>query len=373
MKYLVVDVAAEHGGALTVLRSFVEAASRTDHEWLFYVSTPPASDQEGMCFRRFPWVKRSWLHRLWFDIVVMPREARKERPAAVLSLQNLVVRGWRGPQIVYLHQSLPFSQIKYQLHKHPKLWAYQNLISRLIHSSARRAQLVIVQAAWVRRALLSWRDIDQERVVVVRPERVPIDSSTQRAYDPTHNRTFFYPANAEPYKNHRVILEACEVLEAHGLEFEVVLTVTPEQLGKIWKRDLPRSVRGTGRLTPKQVQSLYARSILIFPSLLESSPLPLSEASAVGGIVIVSDLPFSREVVAGYPNAHFFSPDSAKELADLMAASIARSLDYVEHTNLAPQEPSGFAEVIRLVEETSRPQPRTDSDLGWRDVDRCPL
>lgn len=352
MKFFAVDVAAEHGGALTVLRAFIEAAARSEDEWVIYVSTPPVTERPNIRFRTFPWVKISWLHRLWFDLVVMPVEAQRQRPDAVLSLQNLAVARWRGPQVVYLHQSLPFSEIRYGLWENPKLWVYQNLISRLIRSSCRRAQRVVVQADWVRGALLSsWPEIDREKVVVYHTDvPPPLDRSMHRAHEPADRSTFFYPANAEPYKNHRVILEACEILEERGLEFQVIFTVNPEQLKVLWKRPLPRAVLLVGRLRPDEVQSEYARSVLLFPSLLESRGLPPLEAVEAGSIVIASDLAHSREVLEGYPNAHFAAPTSAEAWAELMAASITGQLDYVEYDHQATTPgASGFAGVIDLV------------------------
>ena len=51
---------------------------------------------------------------------------------------------------------------------------------------------------------------------------------------------------------------------------------------------------------------LYARSILVFPSYVETFGLPLLEARKSGTYILASDCSFSREILEGYEKALFF-------------------------------------------------------------------
>ena len=143
---LVLDVAADSGGALTVLNEYYDRLKNdADNRYVFCLSVADLPAADGVEIRRFPWVKRSWFHRLWFDHVTLKRLIRRERPDRILSLQNLGVSGVSCPQTVYLHQPLPFCGIRFSFWRYPKFCAYQHLIAHRIFRSVRRADRVILQ------------------------------------------------------------------------------------------------------------------------------------------------------------------------------------------------------------------------------------
>lgn len=59
MRILVYDVAADSGGAATVLRSFYEEFSRdTEHEYLFVLSVFELPETERIRVLNYPWIKK---------------------------------------------------------------------------------------------------------------------------------------------------------------------------------------------------------------------------------------------------------------------------------------------------------------------------
>lgn len=67
MKIMVFDVPAETGGALTILKQYHEAAIKDkENEWYFVISTPNLIESSNVRILRFPWVKKSWVHRMYF-------------------------------------------------------------------------------------------------------------------------------------------------------------------------------------------------------------------------------------------------------------------------------------------------------------------
>ena len=62
-----------------------------------------------------------------------------------------------------------------------------------------------------------------------------------------------------------------------------------------------------GRLTPEEMKAVYSRSVLVFPSYLETVGLPLLEAKALSRPIIAADLEYARESVGDYDKVHYFS------------------------------------------------------------------
>ena len=74
----------------------------------------------------------------------------------------------------------------------------------------------------------------------------------------------------------------------------------------------------TGYLTKKEMNDYYSKSVLIFPSYIETIGLPLLESRNVGCPIIVSDCGYSREILSEYENVTYFNPNSEHELAEHM-------------------------------------------------------
>ncbi|HZK04755.1 MAG TPA: glycosyltransferase [Actinomycetaceae bacterium] len=329
MKILVFNVAAESAGALSILNSAHNAAFRTDdHEWLFIVSTPTLEEAPQLRVKRFPWVKKSWLHRLWFDAFMAPRIVRAEQPHAVVSLQNVSIPRVRQRQIVYLHTALPFSSYRFDLRKEPGAWLYQRLITQLIRRSTASANEIVVQAPWMSRTISDISGIEQSRIEVIRP--VVSQSGPSERYRPTpdNRRRFFFPAGAISYKNHELIFAAAEQLQREGTHVEIVCTITHEDLRSLGITRTPGNVQLLGEIPFHEVQRRYTESVLVFPSLLETVGLPLMEAQAQQTFVLAADLPYARDATAGYDNAHFFDPHVPGELAAMMTSVANGSLPY---------------------------------------------
>ena len=145
---MVFDVPAESGGALTILQDFYNEVVQSDQleiEWIFVVSVPNLQNRENIKVLQFPWIKKSWFHRLFFDNRIAPNLIDKYRIDKVLSLQNMIIPRSKSEQIVYVHQALPFADYKFSITENKLFWVYQNIIGRGIIRSIKQANQVIVQ------------------------------------------------------------------------------------------------------------------------------------------------------------------------------------------------------------------------------------
>ncbi len=323
MRLLVYDVAADSGGAATVLKSFYEeAAEDTKNEYVFVLSVCRLPELAHIKVLNFPWVKKSPLHRLYFDQVKARRLVRKYQVDKVLSLQNISVPRAGVPQMVYEHNALPFSEHRFKLWEGFRPWMTQQVLGRMMKRSVRKAEQVLVQTGWMKEELVRQCRIPPEKVEVRFP---PVKMLKAPPYHLDEGcPVFFYPANASSYKNHRIFLEACGLLSAQGcMEYSVVWTVTGEENRGIraiqreaGRRGLPIQFRGP--LPREELFRLYACSVLVFPSYVETVGLPLLEARSVGAWIVAADCRYARGCVGDYERAVFFDAFDAQALCRLL-------------------------------------------------------
>lgn len=325
MKILVYDIAAEDGGGLFVLNNFIKdvACMEQEIEWVFLVSQPLQTEAKNIRIETVRWIKKSWLHRMWFEQFHLRRFLKKESPDFVISLQNMTVKHCRKPQYVYLHQSLQYCPKKFSFLKKEErsLAIRQRIICRIYRRSLKKADHLFVQTKWIQEATEKWLKIPKEKVDVV-PVQIDAEKMVKAHYAFSGKPIFFYPARAEIYKNHETIVKACQVLRDRGRsDFEVIFTFSAEDSAygkRIYAMSDGLNIRFAKEFSREDVFATYAHSVLVFPSYLETCGLPLLEAKAVGCPIIASDMPFSHEALDAYPNAQYFAYDDYEALANLM-------------------------------------------------------
>lgn len=320
MNIMVFDVPAENGGALTILKQYYESALLDkQNNWYFVISTPNLNKIENIKVLKYPWVKKSWLHRLFFDNFVAAKLVKKNKIDEIISLQNIIIHGPNVYQTLYLHQSLPFAEKRYKLSENFKFWIYQNLISEMIFRSIKQVDKVIVQTYWMKEACIKKTGVLPGKFEVVQPE-ISVIVKRQYKQESEDKVLFFYPAGALPYKNHKIIIEAAKQLKQARIDnYRIVFTLKGDENSKIKKlydevrtKNLPFDF--IGQISREGVMDYYSKSILIFPSYIESFGLPLLEAKMHGTPILASNCSFSHEILDGYESACFFDPFGINEL-----------------------------------------------------------
>lgn len=311
MRIMVFDVPAEFGGALTILKQYyAKAVDDTENEWIFIISKPELEERDNIKVLKFPWVKKSWLHRLWFDNAMAKKLIKKYNPDKIISLQNTVINTKLCFQELYVHQALIFSEKRFTLKENPKFWVYQNIISKLIIRSVKKADKVVIQTNWMKEGIIKLANVDEKKIAIEVPK---VELQKDLKFEKTDKISFFYPAGASVYKNHKVIYDAVKILRDKGYNnFKIYLTLEKND------NRFDENIEFCGYMSKEQVNENYKKSALLFPSYIESFGLPLLEARTYGCPVIASDCSFSREILNGYDRAQFFNPFSSEELADKM-------------------------------------------------------
>lgn len=346
MRILVNDIAAEYGGALTVLKSFYEYILNNDveNEYIFLLSSPLFEETERIKIIICDDVKKSGMHKIKFDFFSGKKLINSLDPDYVLSLQNIITFGVKARQGVYVHQSIPFQKEKnFSFFKGSErsTAVIQKLIGAIIKKSVRKADDVFVQTNWMKENVAEKCKIDKNRISVV-----PFAQKMQQNIAPmtqVPNRNFFYPATAESiYKNHACIYQAVDILKQKGINgFTVKLTLS--------KEETQPNIVYCGMLSKEELFQAYANNILLFPSYIETIGLPLLEAKSANAVIFAADCQYAREVLADYPNVYFFNPFQPNKLADLMEKAIRKEIKLSAQSNLEDNQDGWNVMIDRIV------------------------
>lgn len=324
---MIYDVHASESGALAILNDLynqIRIYEDKSVKWIFIVSTPEYEETENIVIKRFPWVKKNWGYRFYFDLVTTRKLIKQYQPDQVFSLQNKGIYFYNKRQLVYLH--LPFILTDYRFKVKTdgkKLWLYQNIVSKSIFASLRKVDRTIVQTHWMKEALIKKAGVRADKITILQPD---ITSNAIGTFVdlPENRKRFFYPATAFSYKNHMTLLKAIKNAQDNGLsDYEVIFTIKADESDYtktlyeyVQKNNL--SVRFGGCVSRDKVFELYTRSVLVFPSYVESFGLPLLEARMTGTPIIASDTSFCHEILDGYDNVDFFEVMDYKKLGQLI-------------------------------------------------------
>lgn len=324
---MIYDVHASESGALAILDDlYKQITAYTDKsvKWVFIVSTPCYKETNEIIVRRFPWVKKNWAYRYYFDTITARKLINEFKPDKVFSLQNKGIAFYNKEQLVYLHLAFILTDHKFSIKADGiKLWAYQNIISKIIFKSLRTVKLTIVQTQWMKDALIKKGGVNADKIVVQRPN-IECNDIKKFVDCPENRKRIFYPATSFVYKNHMTLLKALNYVQQKGLkDYEVIFTIHPNE--NKYSRQLQEYVKNNdlnvkfnGPIPRENVFEMYAKSILVFPSYVESFGLPLLEAKLTGTYIIASNTPFSQEILNGYDKANFFEEMDYKNLGNIL-------------------------------------------------------
>lgn len=324
---LIYDVHASESGALSILNDlYVQICNYQDKsiKWIFAVSIPEYKKTTNIKVLRFPWVKKSWLNRLYFNNVTTRKILSKYKPDKVFSLQNHGISFYKKPQYVYLHLGIILTDHKFNIKSDGKrLWFYQNVLSKIIFSSLRKVDKTIVQTQWMKDSLVKKARVSADKIIIDKPY-IPINTVFVFENKAENRRRFFYPATAFTYKNHMTMLKAIKHAVENGLNnYELFLTIKGNENSYAsslvrYVNDHGLNVNFNGPISREEVFKYYASSVLLFPSYVESFGLPLLEAKMTGTPIIAADCPFSREILDKYNNADLFPEMDYTKMGDFI-------------------------------------------------------
>lgn len=338
--------AARTSGALTILKDFMSYVySANDQYHIFHLLTTTDGifkSSENVFVHELPVQK--WSTRLLWDRSGFQKWCIKNKinPDCVISLQNTCPRltgALRAVKLlVYYHQQLPLSKYQWKLHKKDErtLFLYAHFYGYFVNRWNRNAEYVVQLPSVKELFCKKFKNISPEKVHVIRPNFPDIDVCSVYTKDiEPGKKVFIYPATPHEYKNHKIVLDAIELLKTEiekiDNKIKIIFTVDPESkiAKEINERSLNSVVECIGSIPYEELLSYYkCCDGLLFPSKIESFGLPLIEAAMFGVPVIAANLPYAQEVLEGYEGAFFADTDNVQEWKNLIQKLISSDKKY---------------------------------------------
>lgn len=327
-KFIIVNATAlDQSGALSIVKQFVENIPENAINWLIFVSDRILLEGDRLNVRIEPIAKVKPMHkRFWWDVVGLNKWLKQKgiEPIACVSLQNTGFHVYKKhiPHFIYYHQSIPFFPYSWNPLKAEQrsLWFYKHIYPIFVKLFLKKDTKIFVQLDFIKEGFAKKFHHPINNIEIFFPSVVKPKTDLSIALSDNY-LNLFYPATSFFYKNHKVVREA-----ASKLEMNVKFYFTLPKDGSFG------CIECIGTIPYEQVCSMYrACDALVFPSYIETFGLPLIEAAMTGLPILVSDLPYAREVLYGYEGAVFVKYNNSdawtKAIGNLKKGKRFRPLD----------------------------------------------
>ncbi len=323
MKTIVVNnPAARSGGALTILKEFLEkiTAIKCNRNFIVIVSLEELKKYETDKIKIHVVKAQGFKNRIIWDNFNLKSylKIKSIKPDLFISMQNTGVNLSKIiPQIIYYHQSLSLVDLKWDIFKKNQriYWMYKNIYPIFIKQHLNKVKKVIVQTEWVKDGFNKKFDYSKDNIILMKPEIKKIDINSVKNITKNKYR-IFYPATPLIYKNHKIVIEALGLLKKENMDLikniECIFTFSKGEnieLDKlIQKYELEDVIKLIGKISYEKVLEYYKSSdLLVFPSYLETFGLPLIEAQQFNLDILTVDLEYAKEVSTKYQRCeHIF-------------------------------------------------------------------
>lgn len=358
-KHIIVNATAlKRSGSLTILEQFIEAIPSDRYEYIIFSNSCVSLAFSQTNIRIIPKKnKRFWRRFLWdtFGIINWLRK-NKINPVATISLQNTNFRTNRFiPNFVYFHNAIPLSDKRWNpFNKSERaIWFYKNIYPYFIRVYINRNTEIFVQSNSVKDGFAKRFNFPKDKIHIVLP-KIKL-AARKKSNSPLLDRNklnLFYPATTFIFKNHLTIIKAISLLGSN-LQQRITLHLTcneNELPFKIADSEIHFKINFMGNICFERVLQIYDEAdALLFPSYIETLGLPLIEAASFGVPIIVSDLPYSREVLNNYPGAKFVTYNETRAWSE----EISKLFDLKGHRyiHFKFETSDSWQKLFRILEE----------------------
>lgn len=352
------------GGGLSILKKCVQELStfNKDNKYTIYILVHSISllpEYKNITYIAYPKAKKNWFLRVFYEYIFFYFVSLKLKPIVWFSLHDMTPNVKSGLCLyTYMHNPAPFFKERAELKLNWKFKLFVKFYKYLYRLNVKKTTACIVQQNWFREKISELCNIPLERIIVAKPEYEKKDLSL---YDGSFNRgQFFYNSYPRDFKNFEVICKACEILKERHLQkdWNVYLTIdgSENEYSKrlVEKYNTNNKIHFIGLISREKCEEYYQSSeVLIFPSLLETWGLPISEFKVYGKKMILADLPYAHESASCANQVTFFNPDDAKELADKMEAVILEKAENLfsscDELNIAEPYCTNWKDLIKKI------------------------
>ena len=366
---IVNDVAASMGGALSILRQFLRELTENEmaksFRWIIFVSNDLVNEFSSEYIEIVKVDAKKWRKRIWWDTFGICKwlQDRHIEPSLAVSLMSVGFRKLDAPQIVYMHQPLPFGDFNEFKPFELKARFYRLAIWKWMKRTIRRDSSVVVQTNWMKEAVSNKLRIPKEQIHVIRPVIEPFAGEELRCVN-KKSYYLFYPAVASAsYKNHELLIKILSTIKKKKPELypriTLAFTCNPDdnRITKYYYRlskklSVDERIEWKGYLGKDEMLREYIQSdIVLFPSKLETFGLPLIEAASMGKPIFVLDEPYAHDVLEGYKGVKYI-PDDPAQWAEKLEETLATRKRYFE--KYENEDSGGWSKFMNLLVSTCK-------------------
>jgi glycosyltransferase involved in cell wall biosynthesis len=348
MKVLINAVSAKMGGALRHLRGFLKTLGEMDQEreyWVYLnsdVKVPSVSSNIHISYTSFPSV--SFLHRLYFDQILIPSFVKKHGIDILLSLLNFGPIKSPVNQVVFQRNSTYFCD--YYLQMSSGWGKVETLLLRWVTYKVMRSSEIIVTPTYAMRDMIRkiYPGLPKDKFQIIPhgfdyqdflENSQPLPEDTEKHFKENSNGyiKLLYASHPARYRGADILFDSIRLLKETT---DKVCLYIPIDSVKGVNRD--KGIKGydesarryislirdfnirdkivcVGWVPSESIVNLYKGcDIFVFPSLCESFGYPMVEAMAAGLPIVAADTPVNREVL--HDSALFYSPLSSRDLTE---------------------------------------------------------
>lgn len=347
--------AATEGGALTILKQFLEGISVYSNKNIYYYifcSLDELKVYENKNIKIINNVKgKRWPDRINWDLYGLKNWSKRRNIKAnlIISFQNTGSNYYGDVvQLIYLHQSIPFSEsINWDFFNKDErfLWFRKNIYKKIIKYSLKNNSYIVVQSEWMKNAVIKQFNWNPKYISVIKPDIENISVEKIPKIDFNDNKFhLFYPANSALYKNHELIVNALKYIKDSKPEIfkKLIIHFTfdknlsnnrdTELLNSIKKMQVVEQIKFEGKIPYERVLSFYKScNLMLFPSYIETFGLPLVEAASFGMPILATEMHYAREVIGDYEGVKFLDHKDSKLWAENIVDLYNKRIKYTPY------------------------------------------
>ena len=333
------------GGLLNILKQFLDKKNINDKA-IYYVFTSTHLIEDSENIREIIVNNKGWIKRIPWDFYGLSNwfKSNKILPKYIISLQNNPVIFKGIQQYYYIQTPFPFVDFSWNVFNEEErvLWFYQKILPLFIKFTSTKNTNYIVQSKWMKNVVMERFNFETDRVMIVRPDEEIKQFKIENTNINNYEINLFYPASAYRHKNHQLLISILLSLKKiNSIKFnkiKVHITMKFDLNIEFCKQveifGLKDKFNFMGYTTENKVFNYYKNcDALIFPSIMESFGLPLSEAKHFELPIIAIDLPYVYEAVGTYDKLITIKPENLNIWAQTIIDLSEGKINFIKKNN----------------------------------------
>lgn len=303
----------QDSGGITVLEKLLDEIQDGFYGYIIVCNPNPNiqnlvknyKNSENIEFLLIP--SKSFLHRLYFENIVFRKIIKEKKIDLIYNFSGTAQFFSTVPQITKVHNLLFYSkkidQIYFEKKQYFK-WLKQIYLKKIVfHTLIQQSPYIEVQSEHVKEYMGDFIDLSQKHFFIKSDIEVK-DTLFQspKKYDFTQKLRFLFivgPHFEYLHKNFTDFVSAMQQLSQTKTDFEIVVTLTKEQLhnSNLWDTSLDEKTSFLGYVSKETLKEQFQNNtILISTSIIETLGLHVIESIQNGILAIVPNEKYSLDV-----------------------------------------------------------------------------